>query len=155
MVSAALTSPPPAPAPPASDGALDVLVWTDQERVFVAPCGEIDLSTVDRVAQRIDEARGSGFGEVVLDLRKVSFMDASGVRLIAGLAGPGGSGQDVAFGVVPGPPSVERVLELTGLADTVGRVAPTSAGPCGTSPSSAGTRRGQAPSSMARKWWNA
>ena len=53
---------------------------------------------------------------MALDLREVTFLDSSGLRVIiqqerrARDAGRG-------FGVVPGSPEVQRILEIAGVAD--------------------------------------
>ena len=79
------------------------------EAVVVAPVGEIDLATVDELAQALDAAREEA-GSVVLDLREVTFMDSAGLRLVleASLAGEG-------FAVVRGPREVQRIFDLVGL----------------------------------------
>jgi anti-anti-sigma factor len=50
-------------------------------RVRVAPAGELDLLTAEPLVQTIRELRRSGVEHVVLDLRGLSFIDSSGVRL--------------------------------------------------------------------------
>jgi anti-sigma B factor antagonist len=47
----------------------------------VAISGELDLSTVPALAQRID-ALGDRIETLILDLRDLSFMDSSGLRLL-------------------------------------------------------------------------
>jgi anti-anti-sigma factor len=78
--------------------------------------GELDLSTIDEleaaVASRVD-----GRPElVVLDLRELTFLDSTGLRLMlrldAKLQGVGGR-----LVLVEGPRRVQQVFELTGAAD--------------------------------------
>ena len=73
------------------------------------PVGEIDLATVDGLAQALDAAREEA-GSVVLDLREVSFMDSAGLRLVLEASRRGR-----AFAVVRGPREVQRVFDLVGL----------------------------------------
>lgn len=79
------------------------------EAVVVAPVGEIDLATVDELAQALDAAREEA-GSVVLDLREVTFMDSAGLRLVLEASRAGG-----AFAVVRGPREVQRLFDLVGL----------------------------------------
>src|SRR4051794_26293500 len=82
----------------------------------VAPVGEVDLATVDEVDAHLRALQAAGVRHVVLDLRGVTFMDSTGVRLL--LEHDAGSRRDgYAFAVVPGPTPVQRVLELAGITD--------------------------------------
>jgi len=83
------------------------------EAVVVVPEGEIDLATVDSVRAEIEAARDEA-KLVVLDLRRVSFIDSAGIRLVLegtrALAAAGGE-----MVVVLGPVEVRRVFGLVGL----------------------------------------
>jgi anti-anti-sigma factor len=103
----------------------EVEVVPDRGRVIVAPRGEIDLATVERVRERLDELEDVGFHSIVLDLRKVTFIDSTGVALI--LVEVRKSGID--FAVIPGPPQVQRLFELTGLLERVPLASTTSTPP--------------------------
>jgi anti-sigma B factor antagonist len=59
-------------------------VEPDRDSVTVRPVGEIDLATVGPIEARLDELWASGFRKIVLDLRRVSFMDSAGLRLVIG-----------------------------------------------------------------------
>jgi anti-anti-sigma factor len=88
----------------------------DRDTVRVVPRGEIDVATVGVVEQRMRELRDSGFRSLVLDLREVTFMDSTGLRLI--LAWDDESRRDgVSFGLVRGPQAVQRLFEISGLGD--------------------------------------
>jgi anti-anti-sigma factor len=98
-----------------------VEVFSDREGVIVAPRGEIDLATVERVRERLNVLEGAGFRSIVLDLRKVTFIDLTGVALvIAELKRDG-----IDFAVIPGPAQVQRTFEVTGLLEHVPFVSPT------------------------------
>jgi anti-anti-sigma factor len=58
-----------------------VEVEPDRDAVRVCPIGEIDLSTVGQVRAQLDELRSAGFSRLILDLRRATFLDSSGVRL--------------------------------------------------------------------------
>jgi anti-sigma B factor antagonist len=81
------------------------------EAVVVAPTGEIDLATVDRLSAALADAQEEGDGTIVLDLRQVSFLDSTGIRLIVQLA----RDLDGRFAVVRGVGEVARVFDLVGL----------------------------------------
>ncbi|MFA9270316.1 MAG: STAS domain-containing protein [Baekduiaceae bacterium] len=79
--------------------------WT-----VVRPVGEIDLAT----AGRVEQAAAGADGDVVIDLRAVTFLDSSALRLLIQeerRAREGGH----AFAVVPGGPEVQRLLQIAGL----------------------------------------
>jgi anti-sigma B factor antagonist len=91
-------------------------VERDREAVRVAPVGELDLATVPLVEEQLNDLWSVGFKRLVLDLRGVRFLDSTGVRmLMAWHARDRADG--VAFGVIPGPPAVQRVLEICGVGD--------------------------------------
>jgi anti-anti-sigma factor len=62
--------------------ALACEVVPERELVRVRPVGELDMATVPVLEAQIRELRGAGFRSVVLDLRKLEFMDATGLSLI-------------------------------------------------------------------------
>ena len=86
----------------------------DRDRVVVRPVGEVDLATAPAFEERVREAAAAGFARVVIDLRDVTFLDSSGLRVLlaAHVAGQDGSPP---LDVVRARPGVHRVLELTGL----------------------------------------
>jgi anti-anti-sigma factor len=88
----------------------------ERDRVRIVPVGEVDLATTPRLAEAIDDLRGSGFDHVVLDLRGVTFIDSTGLRLILELHGVAGT-DSLTFELIPGPPAVQRIFEATGTLD--------------------------------------
>jgi len=81
--------------------------------IEVALAGEIDLSTVEELQERLETALEEDPGLIVLDLRQVSFLDSSGLRVILRLnkRQEEGGGRLV---LVRGGRRVARVLEVTG-----------------------------------------
>jgi stage II sporulation protein AA (anti-sigma F factor antagonist) len=81
----------------------------------VAPHGELDLFTVEQVEAAL-RARRDPCDVVVLDLRAVTFLDTSGMRLVVeavhelGRAG-------LRFAVLRGGPEVQRTFSLVRLDD--------------------------------------
>jgi anti-sigma B factor antagonist len=84
----------------------------DRDRVVVDIVGEFDLGVAPHVAATVDELLDAGFARVVIDLRKLSFLDSSGVHtLIAARHAAGQRG--AALSLIRGPHGVHRVLTLT------------------------------------------
>jgi anti-sigma B factor antagonist len=76
--------------------------------------GEIDLASIPEAEARIAAAEQNGWGTLVIDLRKVTFMDSSGLRLLLAAhrrAEESGRG----FALVRGSDAVDRLLKVTGL----------------------------------------
>jgi anti-anti-sigma factor len=95
---------------------LKIELWTERDATCVAPAGEIDLSTVAVVDDQLQRLVDSGARNLVLDLRGVSFMDSSVLRLILQW-NESADAQGFAFAVIQGPPPIARVFELCGVAD--------------------------------------
>ncbi|MEA2304519.1 MAG: anti-sigma factor antagonist [Solirubrobacteraceae bacterium] len=87
----------------------------DGDVVTVAPEGDIDLATADVLRDELDAAR-RGAHTLLLDLRGVGFMDSSGMRLLVEVELRAAQDGFTLF-VVRGPEPVQRLLELTGLAE--------------------------------------
>lgn len=82
----------------------------------VAPGGELDLANAATLQAQLDELRGAGFQHVMLDLRELTFIDSSAVRLILRedrLARSAGR----RFSLIKGPPAVQGVLDVCGVLD--------------------------------------
>lgn len=78
----------------------------------VALSGELDLSTLDQLTDALDRSLDGTPELVVLDLRELTFLDSSGLRVMLGLHARlhDAGGRLV---LVRGPRRVHRVLELT------------------------------------------
>jgi anti-sigma B factor antagonist len=88
----------------------------EREIAVVALEGEIDLSAAPEAERLIADAEASAPARLVIDLREVTFMDSSGLRVLltahrrAEEAGRG-------FALVRGGDAVDRLLEVTGLSE--------------------------------------
>ena len=89
-------------------------VEPERDIARVCPSGDVDLATVDSIRQRIAELTSVGFKRVALDLRGVTFLDSTGLRLVLELkAASAAAGWE--FAVIEGSQDVQRVFELTGV----------------------------------------
>lgn len=89
-------------------------VHHERDTVRVAPVGELDLAAAPQLEERLNELVEAGFCRVVLDLSQLQFIDSAGIRLLLAhkkLAGD--SGRE--FLVIPGPPSIQRILKSSGV----------------------------------------
>ena len=81
----------------------------------VRPVGDLDFATVPLVDAELAELWSVGFTHLVLDLRGVPMIDSAGLRLL--LTWHFHRWADgIAFSVIPGPPAVQQVMELSGVA---------------------------------------
>lgn len=92
-------------------------VEPDRERVVVRAVGEVDLATVAVLEEPLNELRASGFATIEVDLRAVTFLDSTGLRLLVRWRRRAqAEAFDLQIAVDPDGP-VARVIELTGLQD--------------------------------------
>ncbi len=89
-----------------------VEIEPERERVLVIPHGELDLVTVEQLKARIEELRSSGFTMIVLDLRQLSFMDSTGLRLLLRLDAESRA-DGFRFAIIDCEGPARRLLELT------------------------------------------
>ena len=76
--------------------------------------GDLDLSTAKRAEEAIEAAERSGAATVVVDLRGLSFMDSTGLRVIVS-ADKRARRSNKRVVIVQGPAPVRRVFEITRL----------------------------------------
>lgn len=89
-------------------------VEPSRDVVRVVPVGELDLATADKLRQEVERLHDAGFNRLVLDLRRLRFMDSTGLRLVLEIdAGSRNDGWD--FSLVRGPEAVQRLFEVTNL----------------------------------------
>jgi anti-sigma B factor antagonist len=87
-------------------------VERDGPRALIVPRGELDLSTVDRFAERVDEALEGDATSVVVDLSGLTFADSSGLQFLLVLAERARRDRHD-LELLPGPAHVMRLFELT------------------------------------------
>jgi|GEM_PF-870354 anti-sigma B factor antagonist len=87
----------------------------DPREPTVTITGELDIASVDGVAEGIEPYLADPTERVVFDLGNLEFMDSSGIALLVRVANRVGTVQ-----VSEASPIVRRVLEATGLVGTFG-----------------------------------
>lgn len=88
------------------------------DAAVIAVTGELDLASAPELEAELDSIDAAATKLVVLDLRKLQFMDSTGLSTIVG-AHQRLSEQGCELTLVKGPPQVQRLLDLTGVADRV------------------------------------
>jgi anti-sigma B factor antagonist len=89
-------------------------VHPERDAVRVVPVGELAVATAPELEAQLHELRTSGFERVVLDLRELSFVDSTGIRVIVTEHRFAQANQRE-LSLVGGRPAVRRALELCGL----------------------------------------
>jgi anti-sigma B factor antagonist len=91
---------------------------TAGDATWVQPIGELDLDTAPLLDQELATARAAGADRIILDMRALTFMDSTGLRLVIRWDTDARE-QGFTFAMVPGPEVVQRVFRLTGMADVI------------------------------------
>ncbi len=84
----------------------------DEHRIALD--GELDINGAERVMEVLQRAEESDARRIVLDLSNLEFIGSSGIRLILDAESRMVGDRLV---MIPGPRSVHRVFELTGVAE--------------------------------------
>jgi anti-anti-sigma factor len=100
---------------PAQDVCWDLSSRTadDGASIELAPIGELDLATMEHLADALNAAQRRS-RDVTLDLRRLDFMDCSSLAVLV-TARERARRCDGRFHILRGPPSVERLFTLTGI----------------------------------------
>jgi len=93
-----------------------VEVTREGNAVVLSIGGELDLSSSAALEDEIGKALGTDASTVVIDLRELEFVDSTGLGVLV-KANQQATDAGREFGLVRGGPQVERLLDLTGLAD--------------------------------------
>ena len=80
----------------------------------ITPYGELDIATTPELEQAFTDAAADGVAEIVLDLRRLTFMDSTGLRALA-QANTRADAIGQALSIIRGPSQIDRVLEISGL----------------------------------------
>lgn len=83
-----------------------------RDHLVVRISGGIDLSSIDDVAQQVDDLLGRPVQRVDLDVTELEFMDSSGIALLLRITNRFGP-----LDLIGANPLIRRVIEATGLTD--------------------------------------
>jgi anti-anti-sigma factor len=78
--------------------------------------GELDLAEVAPLKAELDRLCANGLDRLTVDLRELDFLDSTGLHLLMQLRSHCES-QELPLTLVPGPPSVQRLFQITGTDD--------------------------------------
>lgn len=93
---------------------LEIITERRDGQTLVALVGELDIASAPRLEEGLAEVEGNSPGTLVLDLRRVEFIDSTGLRAVIA-ADERARAADRRFVVVRGPAAVERVFSVTQL----------------------------------------
>jgi anti-anti-sigma factor len=82
--------------------------------VRLALAGELDIASAERVERELERIELDGPATVVLDLRALTFLDSTGLRIIVA-ADARAREQSRRLVVIQGPDAVQRILHMTRL----------------------------------------
>jgi anti-sigma B factor antagonist len=103
-------------APPPTGFTCDVVEADGHVALILG--GELDIASAPALEARFAEAIAAGTSRVVIDLRGLEFVDSTGLRvLLAQGMHNGVADGELLVEFIPGPPVVQRVFELAGVAD--------------------------------------
>ena len=106
----------PTSAPQLRPSALDIDVEERGSRVHMQLSGELDLASAESLNQHLEQVEGGKPQLLVLDLRRLRFMDSTGLREIIGATRRAhADGRRVVL--VKGPGPIDSVLDLTRVGD--------------------------------------
>ncbi len=89
----------------------------------VAPTGELDIATAERLERELAGVAASDATTIVLDLSGLTFIDSTGLRIVLDFNTLcGGSGGRLR--VIAGTPAVDRLLDIVGLRDQLPLISP-------------------------------
>lgn len=88
---------------------------------MIAVAGELDLASSPELEAQLHEISPSDTELVVVDLRELEFMDSTGLSIIV-RAHQRLTAEGCEMGLVKGSPQVQRLLDLTGVADRIALV---------------------------------
>jgi anti-sigma B factor antagonist len=106
------TGPQPQPTPPPQAEPFRCKISHDHDSARILASGELDVATVPILSAEIDALRKTGFRHLILDLSTLDFIDSTGLRLILDCVS-GARRDGFTIALIPGPPAVERIFELT------------------------------------------
>lgn len=102
---------------------LEIVTREQGTTTVIELAGEWDLAGAPAARQAIASALTGRPERVVLDLRRLTFIDSSGLHAAIELARRSAA-ENVPLAIIPGPRAVQRVFEITGVAERLPFIAP-------------------------------
>jgi anti-anti-sigma factor len=96
----------------AAEGNLSIDVSREGERVVLSLDGELDLASVSLLESEVENATLDSPATIVLDLRKLEFIDSTGLRAILSLD-KRSTERGATFALVRGSQQVQRLMSMT------------------------------------------
>jgi anti-sigma B factor antagonist len=101
---------------------LQIAVTQEDDRVVVTLDGELDMASAPLLERAVDDPKLAGKPLVVLDIKRLEFIDSTGLRIILAARKLCGE-RDQELVVTQGSPQVERLLSVTGMSEHLRTVA--------------------------------
>jgi len=92
---------------------LEVRVEDQQDYRLVSVRGEIDMATSPLLENKLLEVEADETRPIWLDLREVTSMDVTGLRVLLNASARSRSDHDHRLRIIQAPPEVHRVFQLT------------------------------------------
>ena len=93
---------------------LEIIIERREGQTRIALVGELDIASTPSLEEGLTEVEGDTPATVILDLRRVDFIDSTGLRAVIA-ADERARSAGRRFVVVRGPAAVERVFSVTQL----------------------------------------
>jgi anti-anti-sigma factor len=93
---------------------LEIVTEKHEGQTRMALVGELDIASAPRFEEGLTEVERDTPGVLVLDLRRVDFIDSTGLRAVIG-ADERARAAGRRFVIIRGPAAVERVFSVTQL----------------------------------------
>jgi anti-sigma B factor antagonist len=105
-------------SPPSVQGEFQVQVHLEGSTKLISVSGELDLASGPELESELDKVSAPETTLVVVDLRELEFMDSTGLSIIVRAHQRLAEG-GCELGLVRGSTQVQRLLDLTGVAERV------------------------------------
>ena len=96
----------------------EIRMQRDGEVVYVEPAGELDLATSATLRNRVDALMATDAQQVIIDLRRLTFIDCAGVRALLALDGDAPR-RGTRLSLIQGHNRVRRIFALTATLDAL------------------------------------
>ena len=106
----------PVPSPGSAPNGFSLEIKRQRETAQLIPAGEVDLATAGQLQSELEKLIEAGFTRIVIDLRRIEFLDSSGLHALISAHARAQQGR-WQLEIIPGPRAVQRIFEITGTID--------------------------------------